>query len=342
MKKIYFLTIALLFVTLAQAQIIIEGSLNGQSLITKLRADYKPNQTLGYDNGRDIMYSIIENDGNNGVHCIYTDFTVYWTQGTDPSSNVYQNGSGINAEHVYPQSMGADNEPARSDMHNLRPSRVSVNADRGNCPFREIPDAQTDRWHRLATSQTATPTANINEWSEKEDNNGCAFEPRESVKGDIARTVFYFYTIYPSANNSFFQGMKNDLIVWHYADPVDATELNRSNAIKTYQGNDNPFVLDSTLARRAFFPQWTVVNTAQMATAPLDVTVFPNPFGDFVRFSSPVEAVRVTDTAGRLVLEQNGAHENIVSLDLSHLPKGNFLIFYEKSGQKGQQVLIKK
>jgi endonuclease I len=343
MKKIL-LFVAFLMLNLGvQAQILIDSTLSGQPLITKLRADYTPSQTLGYNNARDIMYSIIDNDGNNGVHGIYTDFVVFWTPGTDPSSNVYQNGSGINAEHIFPQSMGASNEPARGDMYNLRPSRVSVNSDRGNCPFGEIPDANTDKWHRQAVSQTNTPGANIDEWSEKEDNSGCLFEPRESVKGDIARSVFYFFTIYSSANANFFNGMKVTLLNWHYQDPVDSVELNRNNQVQSYQGNHNPFILDSTLARRAYFPQYVVVSTDEvLATTVKEIVVYPNPFNDRVSFSEPVDYVVIMDAKQAVVFQYESKKQPISTVDVAQLPKGVYWIRYGIGHEKGIKMVVKK
>jgi len=307
--------------------------------LTKLRTDYTPNQTLGYTNGRDEMYSVVDNDGANGVHCIYTDFTVYWTPGTDPSSNIYQNGSGINAEHVFPQSLGAGNEPARSDMHNLRPTRAAVNSDRGNCPFGDIPDTNTDKWHKDNLTQTSTPASDIDSWSEKENDNGCVFEPRESVKGNIARAVFYFYTIYSSADANFFNGMKNTLIQWHYADPVDALELQRSNRIKNYQGKDNPYVLDSTLARRAFFPQWIISNTENNKIESLDITIFPNPAINEVRFSESVESVTIYDLNGKIILNEAVDNQLIERINIQSLAKGNYILTFKKEGKKGTELL---
>ena len=48
--------------------------------------------------------------------------------------------------------------------------------------------------------------------------NAGKFEPRESVKGDIASAVFYFYTMYQEEANEadfeFFESMKEVLISW--------------------------------------------------------------------------------------------------------------------------------
>jgi hypothetical protein len=82
------------------------------------------------------------------------------------------------------------------------------------------------------------------------------FEPRESIKGDVARSVFYFYTIYQKqadkVDNRFFPAMLTDLCRWHRKDKVDSTEWNKTMAIARIQGNVNPFVIDATLAERCY------------------------------------------------------------------------------------------
>lgn len=343
MRKVLFtlLLIAGFWINEINAQTPIDSTLSGTTLVTQLRANYTPNQTLGYNNARDVMYSVVDNDGNNGVHGIYTDFTVFWTPGTDPSSNIYQSGSGINAEHVYPQSMGAGNEPAKSDMHNLRPCRAAVNSARGNLKFGESPDNNTDNWYKDAISQSNIPSVDIDDWSERDANN--VFEPRESVKGDIARIVFYFYTIYPSADVNFFNSMKHTLYDWHYADPVDAWELDRNNKVKQEQGNDNPFILDSTLARRAFFPQYVVTSTNEIQQIDDDVLIYPNPFLNYLTFSEPVNQVLITDNNGKVVLEYDSEEQAIVKLKVSDLTNGIYHIRYRIGDEKvGSQTLVKQ
>jgi hypothetical protein len=74
------------------------------------------------------------------------------------------------------------------------------------------------------------------------------------VKGDVARAAFYFVTTYPNrADFTFFDEQKETLLDWHEQDPVDATEMRRNLIQAGYQDNVvNPFVLDSTLADRAY------------------------------------------------------------------------------------------
>ena len=343
MKKIQLVIILVLafFSLKIEAQTPIDSTFSGIALITQLRTNYTPSQTLGYNNARDVMYSIIDNDGNNGVHGIYTDFTVFWTPGTDPSTDVYQGGSGINAEHIYPQSMGASSEPAKSDLHNLRPSRALVNSTRGNLKFGESIDSNTDKWFKDATVQTTMPSTDIDDWSEVDNSN--LFEPRELVKGDIARIVFYFYTIYPNADATFFNSMLPTLYDWHYADPVDAWELERNNRVKQEQGNDNPYILDSTLARRAFYPQYTVTATSQIdhQSKAVSINIYPNPFSNQLDFSVPVNAVTILNTSGKIILQRQ-TEQSFDTIDVSNLPKGIYYIRYQtESLMEGSQVILK-
>jgi hypothetical protein len=240
-------------------------------ILNCLQINYTPDQTLGYSSARDILYSTIDiNTATQELNCVYTDYAIIMDYATDPDPSIHAFNLGINAEHVYPQSMGAGDEPARSDMFNIFPSRVDVNSSRSNCPYDEIVDANVEVWFYLNQQMGTIPNSNIDAYTEKDNNTSfpllsagqqCAMEPREDKKGDLARAIFYFYAIYNSsnangyisyANDNFFDVMKTTLLQWHSGDPVDAIEMARNNAIKTHQGNDNPFVLDATLAGRLF------------------------------------------------------------------------------------------
>ncbi len=255
--KLY-LTLFFLFATpFLYGQTIIESCKSGQSLIDAVRNAYQPTATLGYGPARDTLYSKIDNNGFE-LSGIYTDFTVTLQAGVDPSISAFQNEQGLNAEHVYPQSKGARDEPGRSDMHNLYPSKVNVNSARGSCVFGDIEDTDTEFWFILGDQLAQIPVTNIDGYSEK-DEESCVFEPRESVKGDIARAVFYFYTIYQNKANqedpTFFDKQKETLLAWHQVDPVSEKEIRRNELIASYQGNLNPYTVDATLAERAFFKE---------------------------------------------------------------------------------------
>ena len=68
--------------------------------------------------------------------------------------------------------------------------------------------------------------------------------------------MFYFYTVYRSKadarDSSFFPLQKTTLCQWNGADPVDTQEIERSHLVASFQGNENPFVIDSTLVDRAY------------------------------------------------------------------------------------------
>lgn len=57
---------------------------------------------------------------------------------------------------------------------------------------------------------------------------------------------------FPDRGGAFFDRQVETLCQWHRIDPADPTEVSRSHAIQKYQGNDNPFVLDPSLAARTY------------------------------------------------------------------------------------------
>ena len=238
-------------------QDVIGEGLYEDELIDFLQENYKTSTTLGYTDARDTLYLNIDRiDGQ--VKGVYTNYAVDLPEtGVDPSTHLDENG--MNCEHTWPQSMYEGSEPMKSDMHHLYPCKANVNSSRGNDPFAEIPDEDTDKWYRDDYYLTYIPNEYIDEYSEKynppnnpEDER---FEPRENRKGDIARSMFYFYTMYSEvAEEDFFNLQKEILYQWHMEDPPFEDETNRTWAIAEYQENKpNPFILDATLVGRAYF-----------------------------------------------------------------------------------------
>ena len=192
------------------SQTVIGVGLSEEDLLDYIVMNYKTSTTLGYDSCRDTMYSKIDLQPGDLLSGIYSGFTITMDLEQDPSTYAYNNG--INCEHSWPQSMGAGVEPQRSDMHHLYPCKSTVNSSRGNDPFGDIPDPNTDRWYRLDEVLYTIPTLFIDEYSEKENDDPDFFEPRESVKGDIARSMFYFFAMYQaSADTTFWNTQKETL-----------------------------------------------------------------------------------------------------------------------------------
>ena len=232
-------------------QDVIGEGLYEDELIDFLQENYKTSTTLGYTNARDVMYLEIDREDDGSVYGIYTNYSVFLPEsGVDPSTHLYENG--INCEHIWPRSMYEGEEPLKSDMHALRPCKDNVNSARGNNPFNEVVDTEAATWYWQDIGTSNIPSSNIDEYSES---HGSYFEPREDRKGDIARTMFYFYTMYLDvADEYFFEGQKEVLKTWHDQDPVNEDEITRTWKIAGYQEDKpNPFILDETLVERAYF-----------------------------------------------------------------------------------------
>ncbi len=236
------------------SQQVIGEALYGNNLFNYLNSNYQVNSTLGYNNARDVMYSEIDLKAGNQLSGVYSGYTITLDLSQDPSTNAYE--QGINCEHTWPQSLGAGSEPMKSDMHHLFPTKSNVNSSRGNDPFNEINDQLTDKWYRDDYYIETIPSQYINEYAEKynpPNQDDERFEPREEQKGNTARAMMYFYTIYSSVSeSSFWDLQEEDLLDWHYNDLPDYQEIERTNSIASYQGNQNPYVIDPSLAGRVF------------------------------------------------------------------------------------------
>ena len=242
---------------------------------------------------------------------VYTrEFVVFdGSPSSDPNQDIFNNGSGLNQEHIWPRAElgGGAAVPSERDMHHLVPTGVEVNGDRGSFPFAEIDDNQTTTWYRFDQEQSTVPEPFIiDEFSELRANT--SFEPREDFSGNVARAMFYVATMYPSeANMTFFSAaQQRALYNWHYEDPADVVEQTRTQLIAAHQSNDpNPFVLDSTLIRRAFFPGITVSTPDAPNPQRLILSApTPQPFRSQTSFTLALEQssrvkVEVFDALGR-------------------------------------------
>lgn len=210
--------------------------ISGQAFRDWIKANYYDgfHTTLGYSTARGFMYGYIDND-NGTLTGVYSGFQMPWAYG-----NTGTNPAPINAEHTVPQSFFGSAEPMRSDIHHLFPTYGNWNSTRSNFPFTDIDDNTTTKWMYLDQSQSSIPTSNIDLYSEQANSE---FEPREDHKGDCARAIFYFYTMYPTQAGAISGvGDLNLLYQWHLQDPPDAEEIQRNISIETYQGNRNPYV----------------------------------------------------------------------------------------------------
>jgi len=195
---------------------------------------------LGYSGARQQMFSNVD-EVNGKIQCIYTDFEMNAEFTTFPNP--------INTEHIIPQSFYGSVSPMRSDLHNLRPSHQNANSARASFDFMEINDSQAT-WYGINSNEDYVSLNN--EPSASSDfSEGTTFgwEPQEDRKGDVARAVFYFYTMYPTQAGSITDlANVNMLYNWHLSDPVDTSEITRNNRAENAQGNRNPYVDNADLA----------------------------------------------------------------------------------------------
>ncbi|MEG3628757.1 endonuclease I family protein [Streptomyces poriticola] len=158
------------------------------------------------------------------------------------SRSRYLNGGDLgdwNREHVWAKSHGGFGTATGpgTDLHHLRPSDVRVNSIRGNKDF----DHGGSAFSGGGGSRTDSDS----------------FEPRDAVKGDVARMIFYMAVRYEGGDgwadlevngsvgngSTPYMGRLEVLKEWHAEDPPDAFEERRNEVIYgSYQGNRNPFI----------------------------------------------------------------------------------------------------
>ena len=144
-----------------------------------------------------------------------------------------------NREHSWPKSRGFPKQSqwAYTDIHHLRPTDASVNSTRSNKDYGSANSELTEAPGNFTSSDF--------------------FEPRDAVKGDVARMMFYMAVRYEGADSSQTpdlelttqaQGSGAELgnlcllLEWSKNDPVSAEEIERHRRIVERQGNRNPFI----------------------------------------------------------------------------------------------------
>ncbi len=187
--------------------------LKGDSLKFKLHDECAKHKAYNYKEARQFMYKQIDNR-NGTLECVYTGKVINVPAGKMPSDNL------INCEHTWPQSKGATGD-AKSDMHHLFPADPMANCKRGSFPFGTV-DKDS-----VVFSDGGSMF------------DGHVFEVRKQHRGNVARAMFYFSTVY---NMAIDPAQESTLRQWHKDDPVDANEIARNDAIEALQHNRNPYI----------------------------------------------------------------------------------------------------
>ncbi|WP_329165741.1 endonuclease [Streptomyces sp. NBC_01717] len=205
----------------------------GTQLKSALHSIISVQTKISYSQVWDALKSTDQDPANS------SNVILLYTGRSEPKSD---NGGAVgqwNREHVWAKShgdFGTSTGPG-TDIHHLRPEDVTVNSIRGNKDF--------------DNGGTAVGGAAGN-YTDSD-----SFEPRDAVKGDVARMILYMAVRY-EGDDAFADLEPNDRVdngsapnigrlsvlkQWSQEDPPDSFEERRNDVIfDQYQHNRNPFI----------------------------------------------------------------------------------------------------
>ena len=229
-----------------------------------------------YDQAWEIDYYADADPYEEGhVKCLYTDQAVDNLSHTSSGGRKYWN-----REHTWPKTHGFNDSKCSpySDCHHLRAAESAINIAKSNNDFGEIDTAS--------------------EYKESYGNKyaGGVFEPKDEVKGDVARMLLYMMIRYgeyddtlmsykekvdgvdvtktEKVNLSLVDGVSttsnsngngtlanlSTILKWHYQDPVSDREIYQNNVVYMFQKNRNPFIDHPEYVEYAFADSGEYVN----------------------------------------------------------------------------------
>lgn len=207
--------------------------LTGNELKDALHDIIKNHDEPSYNDLRDFILKESDEDPENPNNVI-----LLYSGISRPKSMFGGNLGDWNREHVWAKSHGdfGNNPPSGTDAHHIRPTDVQINSIRGNLDF----------------DMGGSPVSGAPGCYK----DGDSFEPRNEVKGDVARMIFYMDVRYEGGNGELDltvvdavntapapeHGKLPILLEWHQQDPPDDFERNRNDVVYSYQDNRNPFI----------------------------------------------------------------------------------------------------
>ncbi|MFA6030170.1 MAG: endonuclease [Elusimicrobiota bacterium] len=226
----------------------VEG-LSGQDLFWALHdIEAKGHHAHDYKEASAFIFGTADNVTLRGMRGIVDAYSGVFVPGTGESGGRYgergdengdgYNDTGMNIEHVWPQSFFNKRLPMKSDVHHLMATFMHPNSVRGHMPFGEVQGGATYE----------------NKGGAKSD--GSVFEPPDFTKGRVARALLYFFVRYcdgdiMAGDSSRFWGARLEMLLrWNREHPPTDFERRRNDLVERYQGNRNPFVDDPSLAER--------------------------------------------------------------------------------------------
>lgn len=209
---------------------------SGTALLQALHDIVDGHERFDYTAARDSLYAIVDDWDDDDL---ITDLYVGRVETVNSRASAAS--VDFNTEHLWPRSLGADIETAAgTDLHSLRTADEVANGQRLNHPFGDIVGTAT--WTSPAVEGQAERSRLGRDAAGR-----TVFEPRPSMRGDVARALLYFYVRYraePTATFSLanFNVEEQTLIRWAQQDPPDDAERARHERAYRVQGNRNPFV----------------------------------------------------------------------------------------------------
>lgn len=194
------------------------SKLSGTTLEAKLRERMKNGWHGGSYNDlkTSFKYTDAYNGSSSSVYCFYSNTSV----------------TSWNREHVWPQSKGSfdtGSSTAGSDVIHLRPTDSTANSTRSSLPYGEV----TGGTYKTVYTSSGKVAGYYS---------AAFYEPLDSVKGDVARTLLYVYTRWEERNLTDVIDSVDLLLKWCEEDPVDEFEMKRNDICQEICGSRNIFV----------------------------------------------------------------------------------------------------
>ncbi|MCM1291993.1 MAG: endonuclease [Bacteroides sp.] len=219
----------------------------GEALLKALFSKISSHTNVGYD-GLWNVYKTSDVHPDGTLWDIYTDKN--WGSSFTKCGNYKNIGDCVNREHSFPKSwFGGKVNPMYSDAFHLYPTDGKVNGQRSSFPYGECSGGT-----RLASNGSVHALGRLGS-STFSGYSGTVFEPDDQYKGDLARSYFYMAACYNDKisgwNSEMLAGNSypayktwavNLLLKWARQDEVSQKEIDRNEAIYSYQHNRNPFI----------------------------------------------------------------------------------------------------
>ena len=187
-----------------------------------------------YEDARRIFWKKLYPQGGTELYCGVS---------FDADRRAAVPGQTLSVEHAFPADAIAETEPgctnrsckavrvqrAMADLQNLWPALQKVNSSRGRMRFGNLPQDVKARFPDFCPAFRRGSGADT------------LVEPRDAVKGDVARSLVYMHFVYRLPLEEAVSD-RDLLLDWMSLDPPDDAEVRRNSLIGTLQGATNPLL----------------------------------------------------------------------------------------------------